>query len=138
MKTTRIITLAAFAALSFFSVLPNEAQAGKGLQPALSKPSSVFGSFRTHRQGKGVTASWTVAVPDGVSEFTVQRTYEDPTDIYAYWENVGSVSFNSTRSFTYTDSDVTPGTISYRVVARMTDGTTSTSDFSQERIISRK
>jgi hypothetical protein len=138
MKTTRIITLAALAAISLFSVLPHEALAGKGLQTVVCKPSPIFGSFRTHKQGKGITASWTLVAPDGVAGFTVQRTYEDPTDAYAFWENVGSVAFNNTRSFTYTDSNVFPGTISYRIVALMTDGTTSTSDVVQERIVSRK
>jgi len=138
MKTIRLSLLAATIAMTFVCVLPHEAVANKGLPFAMGKQTAVFGSFRTHRQGKGITAVWNLASADGVVGFTVQRTYEDPTDPYAYWEDAGSVPFNNTRSFTFTDSGVFPGTISYRIVAFMTDGTTSVSDVSQVRIVSHK
>ncbi|GAA4745173.1 hypothetical protein [Flavisolibacter ginsenosidimutans] len=138
MKTIRYSFLAAMFALTVVCVLPHKALASKERPLVISKQTSVFGSFRTHRQGKGITAVWNLASADGVVGFSVQRTYEDPTDPYAYWEDAGSVPFNSTRSFTFTDSEVFPGTISYRIVALMTDGTTSVSDVSQVRIVSHK
>lgn len=137
MKTIRLIILAVIA-VAFLATLPHEALAGQELPVLAKTQTSIFGSFRTHKQGKGITAVWTLAVPDGVVGFTVERTYQDPTDPYSYWESVGAVPFNSTRSFSYTDTEVLPGDISYRITALMADGTTSTSDVSQMRIVSRK
>jgi hypothetical protein len=99
--------------------------------------STAFSFLRTHRQGKGITATWGVNSTEEVLDFIVQRTYDDPTDTYAYWENVATVAASSSRSFTYTDKEVFPGTIYYRVVALLTDGSTVESGISGVRIVSR-
>jgi hypothetical protein len=96
----------------------------------------AFTFFRTHRQTKdGITATWGISSMDGVMFFTVQRTYEDPTDQYAYWENLCNVPCNGTRSFKHTDNNVFPGFINYRVVAYMIDGSTVASEVSTVRIV---
>jgi hypothetical protein len=96
-----------------------------------------FAFFRTHRQGKaGITASWGLTSNAGVISFSVLRTYEDPTDPWAYWEEVSSVPCNSSRSFKCTDNNVFPGFISYCIVAVMSDGSTVQSEISTEHIVS--
>jgi len=111
--------------------------------PELSKPEKSvkqttdgFSFIRTHRQGKGATTTWAF-VSDNVSGFTVQRTYEDPSDPYAFWEAVCNTNCNSSRSYKYTDENLLPGFINYRVVALMNDGSTICSDLSSIRIQSR-
>lgn len=106
----------------------------------MAKVSSVkntqFAFFRTHRQGKtDITATWGLVSTDGVAGFTVQRTYQDPTDPYSFWEDLCNVDCNPSRSFKYTDLNVLPGLINYRIVARMTDGTSVTSEISGLRIV---
>ena len=96
-----------------------------------------FAFFRTHKQGKKVTATWALSSTAGVAGFVVQRTDQDPTDPYAYWEDLCSMSCNPSRSFKYTDENVFPGYINYRVVAQMTDGSSITSEVSGVRIVSR-
>lgn len=99
--------------------------------------SSSFSFLRIHRQGKGVTATWGMTSADEVLDFVVQRTYEDPADAYAYWENIATLPSSSARSFTYTDREVFPGTIHYRIVAILTDGRTVQSETSSVRITRR-
>jgi hypothetical protein len=76
-----------------------------------------FSFFRTHRQGKGVTSTWGLIANDGVTDFVVQQTYEDPADPYAYWSDLATIPCNGDRSFKYTDATVYPGFVSYRIVA---------------------
>ena len=97
-----------------------------------------FAFLRTHRQGKDITATWGLSSNAGVVGFAVQRTYEDPTDPYAYWEDICYMDCNSSRSFKYTDQSVFPGFISYRVIAMTDDGNTITSEVSSVRIVSHK
>jgi hypothetical protein len=82
-----------------------------------------FSFFRVHRQGKnGVTATWGLSSSDGVSGFSVEKTYEDPNDEYAYWETVSAMPCTGERSYKCTDAGVYPGTITYRVTAFLNDG----------------
>jgi hypothetical protein len=96
-----------------------------------------FAFFRTHRQGKGVTASWGLTSNAGVVGFEVQKTYEDPTDPYAVWEDVSSLPCEGSRSYKTTDNSVFPGSISYRVSAVLSDGSKIESGISSVRIVSR-
>ena len=95
-----------------------------------------FAFFRTHRQGKGVTAVWGLTSNAGVCGFTLQRTYQDPNDPYSMWEDVNSFVGGSSRSFTYTDENVFPGYIYYRVTAWMYDGNSVTSEIAGVKIVS--
>ena len=134
---TRILALSVTATVLLATVSSAETFEVK---PAITKSvqNPIFSSLRTHRQAKGVTASWSMTGLDGVVSFTVQRTYEDPNDLYAYWENLCDLPCNSSRSFSYTDKEVFPGLINYRVAALMEDGTTVYSEISSVRIVSRK
>ncbi len=96
-----------------------------------------FAFFRTHRQGKGITASWGLTSNAGVVGFSVQRTYEDPNDPYSEWTEVASGVCDGSRSYKCTDANVSPGFINYRVVAQMDDGTKVESAISTVHIISR-
>lgn len=96
-----------------------------------------FTFFRTHRQGRGITASWGVSSGAGIVGFQLQKTYEDPTDPYAIWEDISSVPCNGSRSYKSTDESVFPGNINYRVVALKADGSSSASGLSAVRIVSR-
>ena len=100
------------------------------------KQSNDFSFLRLHRQGKGVTASWGLSSNAGVVGFQLQKTYEDPTDPYAVWEDVSSLACNGSRSYKYTDNSVFPGFISYRIVALLGDGTTAQSGVSTVQIVS--
>jgi hypothetical protein len=95
-----------------------------------------FSFFRTHRQGKGVTATWGLTSSTGVVRFSVQKTYEDPYDPYAEWFEVATGECNGSRSYKCTDANVSPGSITYRVVATLDDGSTVESAISTVRIVS--
>lgn len=97
----------------------------------------TFNFYRIHRQGKnGVTATWGLDSETGVSGFSVERTYEDPTDPYAYWETIATTPGTGERSYKVTDTGVFPGYISYRIVVIMNDGTEMASDYLTIRILS--
>ena len=95
-----------------------------------------FSFVRAHRQGKGITQTWAISSNEGVLGFTVQRTYEDPTDPYAFWEDLCSVACNPVRSYKNTDTNVFPGYINYRVVALMSNGSSVVSETVTVRIVS--
>lgn len=102
----------------------------------VKKQNTAFAFFRTHHQGKGVTAEWGLTSNAGVTCFIVERTYEDPADPYSVWEDIAVVPVDQTRSFKYTDSSVFPGYINYRIVAFTIDGSAIVSDVSGVRIVS--
>ncbi|RZK46878.1 MAG: hypothetical protein EOO94_01865 [Pedobacter sp.] len=103
-----------------------------------SRPVSNFSFFRTHRQGRGIAAAWGLNSEAGAVGFRVEKTYEDPTDPYAIWEQVEYVACNGSRSYKSADANVFPGNISYRVVAQQSDGSTVESAISTVRIVSHK
>ena len=93
-----------------------------------------FDFVRSHRQGRGATITWSFS-SGGATSFALQRTYEDPSDPYSVWEPVCSMANNSSRSYKHTDENVYPGYVNYRVVALMSDGSTTTSDVTSVRIV---
>ena len=76
-----------------------------------------FAFFRTHRQGQGIMATWGLTNNQNIYGFAVQRTYEDPNDPYSIWENICSMPCGTERSYKYHDLNISPGFISYRVIA---------------------
>ena len=124
MKTN--ITLMAVAA-----VMINTAWITPATSPTITKEKKItvaadpgFSFFRVHRQGKnGATATWGLTANSNVSGFLLEKTYEDATDPYAYWETVSSVPATGERSYKVTDN-VFPGFITYRVTAYLNDGRT--------------
>lgn len=95
-----------------------------------------FGFFRTHRQGPGIMTNWGLTSNEGVSCFVVQKTYEDPTDMYAVWEDIGVMPCGASRSFKKHDLNVSPGFISYRVIGYLQGGGTIVSPTSTVHIVS--
>lgn len=127
------------AALLCIQAISPVIAASAAIKPHQSNQSATagFDFIRAHRQGKGAAVTWGLSSEDGVVGFTVQRTYEDPTDPYAFWEDVGSAARNASRSYKYSDLSVFPGSIHYRVVAQLADGSTTTSDIASVKIVSR-
>lgn len=134
---TRILALSVTTAILLTSVCSAETTEVK---PPVVKATqnSAFSSLRTHRQGKSITATWSMTGLDGVVGFIVQRTDNDPTDEFATWEDLCTMACDASRRFSYNDQEVLPGSVSYRIVAVMDDGTTVLSEISTVRIVSRK
>jgi hypothetical protein len=101
------------------------------------KPQNTFTMFRTHRQGRrAITATWEFSSSSTVTGFIVERTYEDPTDPYAYWETVGSAAFTGVKTYKITETNVFPGFLTYRIIAVLANGSTVVSAISTEHIVS--
>ena len=101
-----------------------------------AKLNPTFSFVRAHRQGKGIVATWAISSNEGVLGFSVQKTYEDPTDPYAFWEDLCSVPCNPVRSYKNNDTNVFPGYVNYRVVALMSNGSSVVSETVTVRIVS--
>ena len=140
MKTTifSVPTMFLLISTAFNSPSVSTNEPAKETQETAVKQGAGFTFFRTHRQGKGITATWGMASYAGVAGFVIQRTYEDPTDLYANWESFPVAPGNAGRSASFTDDEVSPGFINYRVVAKMTNGSSEVSEISTVRIVSRK
>jgi len=137
MKTQILILSLAFMAINSPDAVLTNQSSENGLKKVTKPQSTDFDFFRTHHQGKGITASWGLTTNSGTACFMVQRTYEDPTDPYAFWEDLNYVACTSARSFKWTDDNVFPGYISYRIAAYQLDGSTIYSPINQVRIVSR-
>jgi len=140
MKTTifSVPTMFLLISTAFTSSPVSTTEPAKETQEITVKQGACFTFLRTPRQGKGITATWGMASYAGVAGFVIQRTYEDPTDLYANWETFSVVPGNAGRSASFTDDEVSPGFINYRVVAKMTNGSSEVSEISTVRIVSRK
>jgi hypothetical protein len=95
-----------------------------------------FSFFRTHRQARGIMTTWGLTSNAGVTGFVVQKTYEDPSDPYAYWEDICAMPCGVGRSFKHHDLNVSPGFINYRVIAYLQSGGSVVSAIATEHIIS--
>ena len=95
-----------------------------------------FAFFRTHRQAGGIMATWGLTENQSVTGFIVQKTYEDPNDPYAEWANICSMQCGTERSFKHHDLDVSPGFISYRVIAYFVNGGSLVSLTCTEHVVS--
>ena len=138
MKTQIVLlSIAVMAIHSPVAVPTPTLTAGVNISTKTDKPQSTdFAFFRTHRQGKGITSVWALNCHGEVPGcFMVQRTYEDPNDPYAFWEDLNYMPATTQRFYKWTDENVFPGYVSYRITAYMFDGTTITSDVSQVRIV---
>ena len=90
--------------------------------------------FRTHQQCNGVKVAWALNSTNGVFCFTLQRTYQNPSNADAVWEDVESFLPGADPVIRYTDLNVARGYVSYRVIAWVFDGSTVISDVSRERV----
>ncbi|MBK5271273.1 MAG: hypothetical protein JJE22_09690 [Bacteroidia bacterium] len=134
MKTLTRIGIFSFLLFICVSAKPFK-QTASVHQSSTTASSVAFDFFRTHRQGKGITSVWGLSSDAGVAGFVVKKTYEDPADPSSFWEDVNNVQCNSSRSYKYTDNNVSPGFVSYCIVAVMNDGSAVVSDYSTEHIV---
>jgi hypothetical protein len=128
-----LLLLVIVTASSFTTVSSNSGSTKKGFTATAAF--AGFDFFRTHRQGKdGITATWGYS-GGTVTGYIVERTYEDATDPYSSWETVAIVAHTGARSYKVTNTNVTPGFISYRV--RVMNGNTevAVSPVSTEHIV---
>jgi hypothetical protein len=138
MKSSLFIIPVAIALVGSLSTSSlTEWSTGQSNVVTVKKQESPFAFLRTHRQGKGTAVVWGINSTDAIVGFGIQRTYEDPADPYANWEEAGTVQNSAARSFTHKDQQVFPGVIYYRVVAIYADGNTALSEVSSVRIPSR-
>lgn len=133
------LSLVAVAALLLNAVwispsIAPAASSGSSVEKA-STPVSNFAFFRTHRQAQGIMTTWGLNSNAGVTGFLVQKTYEDPTEPYAYWEDICAMPCGAGRSFKHHDLNVFPGFISYRVIAYLQVGSSIVSAISTEHIV---
>lgn len=81
-------------------------------------PVASFSYFRTHKLGNnGVKAHWAMTSTSGITEFIVQRTYEDPYDPYSPWDDLCNIPCGNNKLYKHDDTGLFPGYVSYRVVA---------------------
>lgn len=100
-------------------VTPDSSSSNQKKKETISTPANThFSFFRVHRQGKrGTAASWGLNSNNGVTAFTLEKTYEDPNDEYATWETVTAFPCGNQRSYKHADENVAAGIITYRVTA---------------------
>lgn len=115
--------------------VPTEGSAKATVVTAAKPTANGISNVRSHRQGKGVTTSWSVDASEGVVTFLLEKTYEDPTDEYAVWEGVASAAANGARSYKATDNSVFPGNLTYRVKGMKADGSSIVSEYTSVRIV---
>ena len=101
-------------------------------QVVLQAPAD-FGMFMAHRQGKGVTLAWSMTSPADVAYYSIQRSYDGE-----FFEPVDEVMGSGSARSRYTDRNVYPGIIHYKVVAFCNDGSIVESTVEIVRIVSRK
>lgn len=117
-------------------LMPKEAVSGLSSKTTGTTINPSFAFFRTHRQGQGIMTTWGLISTTGVSSFVVQKTYEDPYDPYAGWEDICFLPCNAARSFSHHDLNIFPGFISYRVIAYLQAGGSLMSEISTVHIVS--
>lgn len=71
--------------------------------------------------GNQVDLTW--GASPGALFYTVERTYENPTDPFASWQQL-----TDTPGTSYTDESPYPGSAHYRVIAQNSDSSTTTSN----------
>lgn len=124
MKTTLIMA----AIFCCFQASANEVPVQKA--PAVSVTTIFNPSFsfiRGHKQGKNTTVTWGMTYNTGISNFIVERTYEDPFDPYSVWQTVGMIPCTNMPIFKFTDSPFLPGILNYRIIAVLHNNSTVTS-----------
>jgi len=133
MKTQMVILTIAFLIISSATT---PAISADGHCTQISKRQDPgFAFLRAHRQGKGITITWGAVSGSPVVSYTIQKTYQDPTDPYSFWEDVYSTPADGSRASKFTDNNTFPGITNYRVVAQLEDGTSIVSEVSAVKIV---
>lgn len=90
----------------------------------------MFGYFRVHRQGIGVTLNWGMSSMAGVGYFIIERSYDGE-----YFDPISQVPKNGSNRQSWRDLSVFPGYIHYRIICVMNDGTELSSEVKTVRIV---
>ena len=134
MKTMIIV---AALALSFNSVQAHDGLVSKqpfAIEKATAAAPQGFGYFRIHRQAADVALNWAIEDPSSVVCFSVERSFDGV--MFFEIDEVGCTAGNPT--YKYRDTGAFPGSLYYRIVARMSDGTTVNSPVEMIRIVSKR
>ena len=133
-------TITLLAAVVLISTMPGTVNATGELYPPTiqvnTSTADPFSSFRIHRQGHGVMVLFSAAPGHSAVEFVVEKTYNDLSDPYAYWEQVTTVPGSQIRTNKVLDNAVLPGFIHFRVGAVQQDGSIIYSAVESVRIVS--
>ena len=124
-------TLITFAFILFVSVSPAVATSSLSSSTIVKPPSGSFSFFRAHRQGPGISLSWAQGSSD-VVEFVIERSYDGE-----FFDVIGGMECFGTRTHKFSDNDVFPGIIYYRVTAVKVNGTTESSAIESVHIVRR-
>lgn len=78
--------------------------------------------------GKDIELTWGMSNNNPVAEFMILKTMQDPNDPYSVWDMVAFVGPATDHNYKCCDTNVLPGTSSYKVVAWYTNEGSATSD----------
>ena len=90
----------------------------------------MFGYFRAHRQGKGISLNWSITSPINIAGFTIERSYDGD-----FYDVINQMNRGAALKFSWKDDFVFPGLIFYRIGCVMTDGSVQYSSIESVRIV---
>jgi hypothetical protein len=124
MKTQLTVVLALILSLNVLGSTRPEPQTS-------TKVFSVtnFGSFNVHRQHNSASLNWGFNSPN-VTSFIIQRSYDGE-----YFGAIDQVGRSNGHWNKYIDATVEPGTIYYKIIAVMNDGSRDESPVTSVRIV---
>lgn len=99
---------------------------------AKTAQTGTFNYFRSHRQANGIALTWAVSSPE-VVQFKVERSYDGD-----FFDVINEMACTGSGMHKFSDMEVFPGTIFYRITAVKADGSTETSSVESVRIVQRK
>ena len=99
---------------------------------SVSASEGNFQMFHGHRQGAGVGLMWAMSSPTAVS-FEIERSYDGE-----YFDSVAQLDATASGRHRFTDNNIYPGYLHYRIKANHSDGSVEYSETVIIRIVSRK
>lgn len=126
--------LCSFLLMSSTAFANESRHPNKNILLIITNPSAqeMFGYFRAHRQGKGVTLNWGMSFNTQIAYFIIERSYDGE-----FFDPLAQVSVNGSKRQSWNDASVFPGYIHYRIVCVMNDATEIYSDVETVRIVQR-
>ncbi len=112
------------------------------INPAVANPVSThvemnnlsagpFDFFRAHRQGSGVSLLW-ATTSTGVIQFVIERSYDGE-----FFDVIGGMGYSGAKTYKFSDNNVYPGYIHYRITSVKSNGTKELSAIETVRIVQR-
>ncbi len=124
-------TITTFVFLLLVTLSPAVATPVHSSSATVKPPSGSFSFFRVHRQGPGISLSWASA-SSNVVQFIIERSYDGD-----FFDVIGGIGCTGTNTHRFSDNDVFPGIIYYRVTAVKVDDTTESSAIETVRFVRR-